>query len=274
MTTTVQDKNRFAGDARRYADYLGTPEGRLRADLSFANLCEFLPEVDASRAALDVGCGTGLTAVRLAQPGMKVAALDSSSAMLALAKETVDESHLHNKVSMQAGDVAQLRDLFPEKSFDVIVCHNLLEYVDSPQAVLSDLACLMRDSSSILSILVRNQAGEVLKSAIHAGDLAAAENNLTAEWGTESLYQGAVRLFRAGSLESILSSASLAIVARRGVRVLADYLPDTVSRAADYSRIFALERKLAGREEFFGVARYLQYLCSPSSEANRQAVLL
>ena len=54
---------------------------------------------------------------------------------------------------------------------------------------------LCETHSAILSIVVRNQAGEVVKAAIQVGDLAAAEANLTAEWGFESLYGGRVRLF-------------------------------------------------------------------------------
>ena len=55
--------------------------------------------------------------------------------------------------------------------------------------------------SAILSVLVRNRAGEVLKAALLAGDLTAAENHLTAEWGRESLYGGKVRLFTPDSCE-------------------------------------------------------------------------
>jgi hypothetical protein len=58
----------------------------------------------------------------------------------------------------------------------------------------------------------------------------------------------------------MLKDAGLAIRARRGVRVLADYLPARISRAEKYDRIFALERQLGKRGEFFGVARYVQYL--------------
>jgi len=59
-----------------------------------------------------------------------------------------------------------------------------------------------------------------------------------------------------------LKDASLTINARRGVRVIADYLPAQISRSAQYERIFALERKLGKRREFFGVARYMQCLAS------------
>ena len=118
----------------------------------------------------------------------------------------------------------------------------------------------LRDSSAILSVLVRNQAGEVFKAAIQAGDLAAAENGLTAEWGQESLYGGRVRLFTSDSLRAMLTEASLAAIAERGVRVLSDYLPPQVSRSTDYQRIFELERKLGSRPEYAAVSRYTQCL--------------
>jgi len=37
------DRERFESGADKYAAYLETPEGRLRLDLAFANLQEFLP---------------------------------------------------------------------------------------------------------------------------------------------------------------------------------------------------------------------------------------
>jgi hypothetical protein len=54
------------------------------------------------------------------------------------------------------------------------------------------------------------------KAAIQEGDLAVAENNLTAEWGQESLYGGRVRLFTSDSLQAMLKAESLAVIAERG----------------------------------------------------------
>jgi SAM-dependent methyltransferase len=258
--TPKADRERFQSGANQYAAYLETPEGRLRSDLAFANLQDFLPQTKPSLCALDLGCGTGATAVRLARLGVHVTLLDSSAAMLDIAKGAAREAGVTDKVVLQHGDASQLANLFPTRSFDVILCHNILEYCDDPGAVLRGAARALRDSSAILSVLVRNQAGEVFKAAIQAGDLAAAKNGLTAEWGQESLYGGRVRLFTPDSLRAMLTEASLAAVAERGVRVLADYLPPRVSRSADYERILELERKLGSRPEYAAVSRYTQCL--------------
>lgn len=256
------ESDRFQSGAEKYAAYLETPEGRLRSDLAFANLQDFIaaPAAKDLLHALDIGCGTGAAAVRLARLGMHITLLDSSPAMLETAKHTVREANVADMVVLQHGDASQLTSLFPAASFELILCHNVLEFVDDPIAFLRDAARLLRGPSAILSVLARNQAGEVFKAAIQAGDLAAAEDNLTAEWGQESLYGGRVRLFTPDSLRAMLAEASLAAIAERGVRVLADYLPSRISRTVDYERIFKLERKLGSRPDYAAVARYTQSL--------------
>ena len=69
-----------------------------------------------------------------------------------------------------------------------------------------------------------------------------------------------MRLFTLDRLRAILAEASLAAIAERGVRVLADYLPPRISRIADYERIFELERKLGSRPEYAAVSRYTHCL--------------
>jgi SAM-dependent methyltransferase len=199
-------------------------------------------------------------AIRLARLGLDVTLLDSSQAMLDIAKRAAQDAGIGEKIALQLGDAAQLASFFSAQSFDVILCHNTLEYVDDPGVVLPALARLMRDSSAILSVLVRNRAGEALKAAIQAGDLTAAEKTLSSEWGEESLYGGPVRLFTPDAMQMLLQSASLQAIAERGVRVVSDYLPCTVPRSAEYDRILELERKLGNRLEFAAVARYTHCL--------------
>src|SRR5207244_78351 len=84
--TANDDFERFRTGAAKYAAYLETPEGQLRLDLAFANLQDFLPQATRSLLALDLGCGTGAIAVRLARLGLHVTLLDASVPMLDFAK--------------------------------------------------------------------------------------------------------------------------------------------------------------------------------------------
>ena len=258
---------RFHSGAQQYARYLQTPEGRLRLDLAFAALQEFLPTASGPLFALDIGCGTGAIGVRLAQLGVHATLLDTSLPMLELAERAARDAGVMDRIALKHGDATQLRSLFEAGAFDVIVCHNILEYVDDPGAVLDSAVQMLRQPGGVISILVRNQAGEVLKAAIEQGDLAAADHNLTAEWGNESLYGGKVRLFAPATLQTLLGEASLAVTSSRGVRVLSDYLPPGISRGDKYEQIFELERKLGRRMEFAAIARYIHCLAHRTAPA-------
>lgn len=243
----------------------------MRSGLAFANLQEFLPFVQPPRClrALDIGAGTGVVAMSLARIGVHVTLLDSSAEMLDFANCAANEAGVGNKVALREGDASQVTRLFRGECFDLILCHNVLEFVDDPSAVLRSASELMLESS-ILSVLVRTKAGEVLKAAIQTGDLAGAERSLTAEWGRESLFGGRVRLFTPESVHAMLSGASLTMTATRGVRMISDYLPPAISIEADYDRIFELERKLGSRPEFLALARYAQFVLHRTSERERR----
>jgi len=156
-----------------------------------------------------------------------------------------------DKVILQHGDATQLADLFPAQSFDVILSHNILEYCDDPGVVLRGAARALRDSSAILSVLVRNQAGESIQGRYprraiclqrKMASLLSGDRNPCTKAGCDYLRQIACG--------AMLTEASLAAIAERGIRALADYLPPRVSRSADYEQIFELERKLGSRPEF------------------------
>jgi S-adenosylmethionine-dependent methyltransferase len=262
---TNSDAERLQSGADKYASYLETVEGRLRLDLAFANLQDFLPPETRPLHALDLGSGTGATAVRLARLGVHVTLLDASRPMLDLAERAARKAGVTDRIALKHGDAGQVASLLDAGSFDVILCHNILEYIDDPGAVLRSAAAMLRDPSGVISVLVRNQAGEVLKAALLNGDLAAAERTLTAEWGDESLYGGKVRLFAPLKLQAMLAGASLAVAAERGLRALSDYLPPKISREDEYQRIFQLERKLGSRLDFAAVARYTHCLARPAT---------
>jgi S-adenosylmethionine-dependent methyltransferase len=251
---------RFQAEADKYAAYLETPEGRLRLDLPFANLREFLPSPEATLRALDLGCGTGANGLRLARLGYQVTLMDFSGPMLEIAQRAAQEAGVMENIETKQGHADRLADFLDEPAFDVILCHNILEFVEDPSAVVRGAARALRNSSAILSVLVRNRAGEVLKAAILSGDVDSAANNVTAEWGNEALYGGRVRLFTPETTRTMLKAASLEVVAERGVRVMADYLSPRVSLSEEYERVFELERKLGSRPDFAAIARYTHFL--------------
>src|SRR5271155_1068447 len=111
----------------------------LRTDLAWKNMRKRLSRKGSGVRALDLGGGTGLMSLRLAKLDFHVVLLDRSEAMLALAEKGADKEGLASRISFHHADAGRLRKSFEDHSFDVIVCHNVLEYAKDPEALVSDV---------------------------------------------------------------------------------------------------------------------------------------
>ena len=268
--TPAADAERFESGAREYADYLRTVEGRLRLDLAWENFRSAFAENDpgpdaatirgALAPALDLGCGTGALAVRLAREGRRVCAADTSAAMLEIAAEAARRERCDDRIDFYRLEAGRAAEVFDARSFGAVVCHNVLEYVSDPGAVARAAGRLLRPGG-VASFLARNRAGEALRDAVKLHDLDSAARALTADSVRESLYGGPARLFDAESLNALAVEAGLEIVAVRGVRVVADYLPASLSETDElYARLLAFELRLGSNADFVPVARYVQMI--------------
>jgi S-adenosylmethionine-dependent methyltransferase len=259
-------------DADRYTAYLRTIEGRLRTDLAWSNVREFLRDVGPHRRALDAGGGSGVFAVRLASLGFDVELLDNSEAMLAAANKEAEANAPRGRISFHCGNVHRAADLFEPASFDLVVCHNLLEYTEGPLSVLRGLVQLLRkDNTSLLSLLLSNRCGEVLKAAVKTRDLELAKAALTANTVLDSLYGRPVRVFDPAEVRVMAAEAGLQVICQRGVRVVADYLDCEALTVDAYRRLLDFERLLGENPQLSAAARYTQVIASvpptQSSEA-------
>lgn len=266
---------RFESGAPAYAAYLQTSEGRLRLDIAWENFLSIIDETDAaqtgcdvrgtraaasSRRALDLGGGTGALGLRFAALGWHVAVVDPSATMLGLAADAARRQGLAGCVTFHQAGAERARECFAPETFDAAICHNVLEYVPDPRASVAALAALVR-AGGWVSLVARNRAGEAMRAALKANDLDEAERALTADVVNESLYGGPARLFDSATLGELATGAGLEVIAARGVRVVADYLPASFSDTAEtYARLLAFERTLGARPEFAGVARYTQII--------------
>jgi S-adenosylmethionine-dependent methyltransferase len=264
----IPDQLRFQ-DAEKYAAYLKTPAGRLRSDLAWANMQRFLPRDSSNRRALDVGGGTGFASVQLARMCRAVVLLDSSEQMLRIARQQAEDCGMTPRISFCHADTGQVREIFAAESFDIVVCHNLLEYSEDASATVRDIAHVLR-KAGVISVLVRNRAGEVLKDAVRSGDWKLAAADLIAETVVDSLYGNRMRLFAPADLRELLARAGLEIVGEHGVRVFFDYVGIENPTDETYSQIFELESELGARPEFFAIARYIQVIARRSGASSSE----
>lgn len=76
--------------------------------------------VGQARRVLDLGCGTGSLALRVARKGATVVGMDVSSAMLEVARRRAREEGLADRVELREMGVAEL-DREPPESYDAVM---------------------------------------------------------------------------------------------------------------------------------------------------------
>lgn len=92
------------------------------------------------KSILDIGCGTGSHALRLAERGFEVVGVDRSPAMLDKAREKAQTGNL--AVSFVEGDI---RTTYLDRRFDAVVCmFAVLGYLSSNQDLSTALSLVRR----------------------------------------------------------------------------------------------------------------------------------
>lgn len=96
---------------------------------ALARTCSYLKPDDR---VLELGCGTGSTAIELASQVAEITVSDLSQGMLAIARERAASAGVGN-MQFHQGSVAQA----PEGTYDVVLAHNLLHLLPDLQAALA-----------------------------------------------------------------------------------------------------------------------------------------
>ena len=136
---------------------------------------------------LDFGSGFGITADFLAGNN-DVTAIEPGREMLWYRV-------CNNNYKQINGSTEELKKL-PDNYFDVIACHNVLEYIDNREEVFEEFYRLLKPEGEI-SIVKHNKAGKAMQKAVFENDIPAAikllknEDVVSANFGTINEYSDA-----------------------------------------------------------------------------------
>ena len=230
------------------------------------------PVVDAGTPlrVLDVGGGSGMFAVPLAQLGHHVTVVDPSADALATLHRRADTAGVGDLVRGLQGDGDQMHavlaasagapawDAGPEGHFDLVLCHSVLEVVDDPVSTLREIADVLRPGGQ-LSIATANRAGAVLARAV-SGHPVEARALLADTDPAPGRSRPARRRFSPPELLDLVTGAGLLPGEWRGISVVADLL--SASSGADPAAVRSLELALAGASPYRDVATGLHVLAT------------
>lgn len=101
---------------------------------------------------LDVGCGTGALAVRLARQGCYITGIDISPRMLAQASERVRAEDMESQVVFQELGAVDLDTGFPDASFDVVVSTLVFSELseDEIEYTLQEIGRILRPKGKLM----------------------------------------------------------------------------------------------------------------------------
>ena len=202
------------------------------------------------RAALDIvdaGGGTGGFAVPLASLGHHVTVVDPSPDSLAAAQRRAAEQNVPLRAVQ--GDAADLADLAGKQSADLVLCHSVLEYVDSPPAAMAAIAAVLRSggavsvltASAVAAVIHRGLAGRFDEARRLLDGLGGAVSGNGDGSGPAEGPGAGPRRFTVAGVTGLIEQAGLRPGPALGVRVFADLVPGVVADA-DPGAAQALQR--------------------------------
>jgi SAM-dependent methyltransferase len=203
--------------------------------------------------------GQGTQALRLARAGHQVTGLERDEKMVAVAREALsgEPEGIRNRMRIIEGDGRDTGVHFLPGSFDVVLCHGVLMYIEEPDALLAGLARMLAPGG-LLSLLVRNGDALAMRPGL-SGDWAGA----LSAFGTVSYTNRLgleVRADRLDALTATLAGIGAPLHAWYGVRVFTDTAADGAGVPDDVETLLAVEERAGKTDPYRGVAALL-HLC-------------
>jgi len=115
---------------------------------------------------LDFGSGFGITANYLAKNN-DVTAIEPNADMM-------DDRDCDNNYTQIIGKVDKLKD-FADCSFDVVICHNVLEFAEEREEIIKELTRILK-TDGILSIIKHNKCGKIMFKVVFENNINDAVN--------------------------------------------------------------------------------------------------
>lgn len=153
--------------------------------------------VGHNRRVIDVGCGPGVVASRLAQRGCEITIVDSDREALRLAS-----GHARRAYCLDLNDPAWTERLERGERYDVVILSDVLEHLVDPDAVLQGAVQLLADGGHVV-LSLPNISHNGIVATLWQSNFKYSETGL--------LDRTHVRFYSAHDIEPLLERASLVL---------------------------------------------------------------
>ena len=192
---------------------------------------------------LDFGSGEGITSDHFAESN-RVVAVEPWEDMLKDA--WVDHSY-----RQVIGDIKALAE-FGDSSFDMIICHNVLEYIDDKASVVRELSRVLKPGG-LISLAKHNRNGSVMQMAVLLDDFEKATSILDGEDSAASKF-GSIRYYEDSDV--IKWCPELFIEKTYGIRTFWDLQQNQEKHSDEewQERMQRLEMRVSEMQDFINIA--------------------
>lgn len=192
---------------------------------------------------LDFGSGEGVTAEHYAQYNA-VTAVEPLEEAVAARRRGAD----YRQILGSTDALAQM----PDESFDMIFCHNVLEYAPDRARILGEFYRLLKPGG-MLSVVKHNRPGRVMQMVVLLDDFEKADALLDGKDGTTSRF-GAIRYYEDDDLTAWAPGFTVERV--RGIRTFWDLQQNQQRHREEawQEKMLAVERRVAEMDVYRSIA--------------------
>ncbi len=230
-------------DMRYYYDYTVSPLG----NLFYKTLHRQLNDIK-DKTVLDFGSGFAFTSNFFAKHN-KVVAVEYYQDM-------IDAAQKKHPFTQLCGDVSTLKN-FEDESFDVVVLHLVLEFIDNQEHLVSELLRLLK-KGGILSVVRHNRAGRIIQATVTEYNIAETIKLLNKEPSFSSAF-GNICYYENEDLLN-LAKGKLKLIKEQGVRSIASLCSAEDMQSKNWLEdMLMVEWELLKMQEFIDIA-YFKHL--------------
>lgn len=216
----------FSRSLPEYLRDVETTSGKLFYSITWSQIKEHLTK-NKELSILDIGSGFGLTSIWFSEQGHRVTGMDITPDMIRVAEQKAKEKQ--QKITFLTGQIEYVDKILKGKTYDWILCHNVLGYLDEPAEALEKLYSILNPGGYI-SIVTHNPAAKVLKKAIVEMDLIHANEMINKEKEFNPLIGAYVNQYSVTTFQTWFNQMGLDLLQHYGIRCVFDYMKDEEQR--------------------------------------------
>jgi S-adenosylmethionine-dependent methyltransferase len=247
---TAEENFCFGPGVGAWCRGVGKVRDAVRQELVARQLAAHLPAVmgNGPPAVLDLGCGQGTQAIRLARSGCDVTGVDLSREMLDVARAAAagEPPAVRGRLRFGCGDLLALDAEFVGR-FDIVCCHGVLMYMPSLERGVAAVVAAARPGG-LVSLLTRNRAGIAMRAGM-SGRWAAASSSFDAHYYQNRLGIEQVRGDDPDEVDDALRAAGAERLCWYGVRLFSDHWEGT-EVPNDFDELLIAEEEAGGRDPY------------------------